>query len=326
MLIFYANEGNSQILGENIFTMKKFTKSAAGMLLTMAMILSTGCVTAFAANANNVSFETFITSVKAGEFVLSKKVQTEFLAAVKNGNTDKALEIYNAYFDGDDSDGIAYVVGDVEKSSDNGADSAAQEKADAIHAAATATETVAVTATPEQAPAPSAAPEQPAAISAAADSDGDDIGPAEETPVVEAPVIEGYGDEDMGDVGAADSDYQGLSEVDYNALCKMVQAEAGGEGAIGKLLVANVILNRVRSPKYPMTVSAVVSQPGQFQPFRNGRFAAAVPNAETVNAVNRALRGENNAVNVLYFKSVSSRQVWSNKVLAFQHGRHLFYY
>ena len=57
-----------------------------------------------------------------------------------------------------------------------------------------------------------------------------------------------YGNEDWDDVGpAVDDEYGGLSVKDYNALVRMTYAEAGGEGEEGMLLVANVILNRMKS-------------------------------------------------------------------------------
>lgn len=265
-----------------------------------ATLVFTACIgsNVFAANPNNVSFETFITSVKAGEFVLSASVKNDFLTSVNSGNTDRAMEIYRDYFDGDNDDEIAYVVADVE----------IEDKADEAEAVE---ETKAAEEETEE-----AAPE------------------AEEEEVVPATVYEEpetiyYQDlesDDMGDVGAPDSDFHGLSDGEYTALCKMVQAEAGGEGIVGKKLVANVILNRVKSHVWPNTVCGVVSQPGQFSPFENGRFQIAIPDRETVAAVNAALEGENNAVNITYFKSVKSRQVWSNKVLAFTYGKHLFYY
>ena len=136
-----------------------------------------------------------------------------------------------------------------------------------------------------------------------------------------------YGNEDWDDVGpAVDDKYGGLSVKDYNALVRMVFAEAGGEGEEGMLLVANVILNRMKSYKYPVTVSAVVSQTGQFQPYANGRYATVEPNEVAVRAVKRALNGENNAPGVLYFKSVHSNAVWANKTVAFRYKNHIFYY
>ena len=136
-----------------------------------------------------------------------------------------------------------------------------------------------------------------------------------------------YGNEDWDDVGpAVDDEYGGLSVKDYNALVRMTYAEAGGEGEEGMLLVANVILNRMKSYKYPVTVSAVISQTGQFQPYANGRYSEVEPDAAAVRAVKRALSGENNAPGVLYFKSVHSNAVWSHKEVAFRYKNHIFYY
>ena len=45
---------------------------------------------------------------------------------------------------------------------------------------------------------------------------------------------------------------------DYQVLLNIVQAEAGGCNAIGKILVANVILNRVKSELFPDTITDVV--------------------------------------------------------------------
>ena len=51
-----------------------------------------------------------------------------------------------------------------------------------------------------------------------------------------------------------------LNDADYEALLKIVEAEAGGEDENGKLLVANVVLNRVNSNIFPDTVTGVVYQ------------------------------------------------------------------
>lgn len=49
-----------------------------------------------------------------------------------------------------------------------------------------------------------------------------------------------------------------MSDEDYNTLLKIVEAEAGGEDIKGKILVANVIFNRMKSPDFPSTVTEVV--------------------------------------------------------------------
>ena len=52
----------------------------------------------------------------------------------------------------------------------------------------------------------------------------------------------------------------GLEEQEYQVLLKIVEAEAGGEDLTGRLLVANVVMNRVRSASFPNTISEVVYQ------------------------------------------------------------------
>ncbi len=49
-----------------------------------------------------------------------------------------------------------------------------------------------------------------------------------------------------------------ISEEDYEALLRIVQAEAGGEDEQGKILVAEVILNRVLAEEFASTVSDVI--------------------------------------------------------------------
>lgn len=65
-----------------------------------------------------------------------------------------------------------------------------------------------------------------------------------------------------------------LNDADYEALLKIVEAEAGGEDENGKLLVANVVLNRVNSNIFPDTVTGVVYQKEfgvcQFSPVSDG--------------------------------------------------------
>ena len=55
------------------------------------------------------------------------------------------------------------------------------------------------------------------------------------------------------------SKYQ-LTEKELEVLLRIVEAEAGCEDEEGKLLVANVILNRLNSPKFPDSITEVVFQ------------------------------------------------------------------
>lgn len=117
----------------------------------------------------------------------------------------------------------------------------------------------------------------------------------------------------------------GLSASEYEALCKIVQAEAGGEGEQGKMLVASVVLNRVAHPSFPGNVESVITQEDQFSPVSNGSYQRSLPDTETMSAVNRVLSGENVAAGALYFKSVHSSADWNNRTLLYSYGNHNFY-
>ena len=73
------------------------------------------------------------------------------------------------------------------------------------------------------------------------------------------------------------------------AIC--VEAEAGNQDLLGKRLVADVILNRVESPRFPDTIEGVISQKYQFTTYWDGSMDAITePSEETFEAVNMELR------------------------------------
>ena len=96
-----------------------------------------------------------------------------------------------------------------------------------------------------------------------------------------------------------------LSDKDYDALLRIVEAEAGGEDQDGKLLVANVVLNRVNNELFPDTVCEVVMQNeqgiAQFSPTVDGRYQNVRVSEDTKAAVERALYGEDISQGALYF-------------------------
>ena len=116
---------------------------------------------------------------------------------------------------------------------------------------------------------------------------------------------------------------------------KELEAEAGNEDAEGKLLVANVVLNRLNSEVFPDTVSGVVFQRekgvSQFSPVSNGSYYRVSVSDETVNAVERALMGEDISQGALYFVARkyadSSKVEWFDRNLTylFTHGGHEFF-
>lgn len=122
-----------------------------------------------------------------------------------------------------------------------------------------------------------------------------------------------------------------LPEEEYRVLLKIVQAEAGGCDEMGKILVANVILNRMEDEMFPDTVSGVVYQKHQFSPVSNGSINTCKVTESTKRAVDQALKGEDHSGGALYFMnrgaSTSRNVKWFDAHLdfLFQHGPHEFF-
>ena len=122
-----------------------------------------------------------------------------------------------------------------------------------------------------------------------------------------------------------------ISENDYYWLTRIVEAEAGDQDDIGKILVVNVILNRVRSVQFPDRIKSVIFQNNgktyQFEPVKNGRIYDMNPTENTIQCVDRALNGEDYSNGALYFTMKTSSRSWFNTslTLLFVHGDHYFY-
>ncbi len=126
-----------------------------------------------------------------------------------------------------------------------------------------------------------------------------------------------------------------LSAEELTVLQRIVEAEATGEDIYGKILVANVVLNRVNHSEFPDTVSEVVFQKVgsayQFSPTKDGRYYSVKITKSTKEAVSRALAGEDYSEGALYFfarKLTSERKAnWFDSTLkkVVQYGCHEFY-
>ena len=126
-----------------------------------------------------------------------------------------------------------------------------------------------------------------------------------------------------------------VSEKDLDTLMRIVEAEAGGEDRTGKLLVANVVINRVRNKKFPNNVTDVVYQKAQnvtqFSPVSNGRIDEVSISEETKEVVYSALRGEDISGGALFFMArkyaVPENVAWFDSQLTylFSYGGHDFY-
>ncbi len=126
-----------------------------------------------------------------------------------------------------------------------------------------------------------------------------------------------------------------ISDSEYETLLSIVEAEAGGEDAKGRILVANVIFNRVESDQFPDNVVDVVWQESggsaQFSPTADGRINTVEITDTTREAVNRAIDGEDYSEGALFFIEIATADKknvdWFNENLKklFTYGCHTFY-
>lgn len=86
---------------------------------------------------------------------------------------------------------------------------------------------------------------------------------------------------------------------------RIVEAEATGKDVKSKVLVANVILNRVRSKEFPNSIEKVVFQREngrvQFSPTADGRYDSVRVTGSTQKSVKMALKGKDYSEGALYF-------------------------
>lgn len=122
---------------------------------------------------------------------------------------------------------------------------------------------------------------------------------------------------------------------DSRILERIVEAEAGGEDFTGKVLVANVVLNRVKHKAFPSSIEGVVfahrGSRYQFSPLSDGRYYSVHVSNSTKKAVRAALNGNDPSQGALYFMersyADSSNASWFDRALTrlFRHGCHEFF-
>lgn len=97
------------------------------------------------------------------------------------------------------------------------------------------------------------------------------------------------------------------AEGEAYLLAAIIQCEAEGEPYAGKLAVGSVVLNRVKSSKFPNTITEVIYQKNQFSPVASGRLAyrlSAGVNDACKQAALEVLNG-NITTDALFFRTVT---------------------
>jgi len=125
---------------------------------------------------------------------------------------------------------------------------------------------------------------------------------------------------------------RGDEDEEHLCLAKAVYFEARGESLQGQLAVAEVILNRAASRRYPSTICKVVTQPAQFSFVRRGRLprvnrsSAAWRIALAIADVARKDLAQALAPDVLWYHASYVSPSWGRRLTRVTRiGTHIFY-
>lgn len=116
-----------------------------------------------------------------------------------------------------------------------------------------------------------------------------------------------------------------LSNSDLYLLSCCIYGEARGESYTGKVAVAAVVLNRVRSASFPNSVSGVIYQKGAFTCVADGQINLGTNN-ECTRAAQDALNGWDPTGGAIYYfnpATATSKWIWSRPQLV-TIGNHIF--
>ncbi len=125
--------------------------------------------------------------------------------------------------------------------------------------------------------------------------------------------------------GGSTGSASNISQSDLNLLARCVHGEARGEPYNGQVAVAAVVLNRVRSSKFPNTISGVIYQAGAFTAVSDGQINLT-PNESAYSAARDALGGWDPTGGCLYYynpATATSSWIWSLTV-HIKIGKHNF--
>lgn len=91
------------------------------------------------------------------------------------------------------------------------------------------------------------------------------------------------------------------TDEEFDMLCYVLQGEVGNCSEESKIAVANVIINRVKSPAFPDSIEGVLTQANQFTAINGYYNRTNPPSDNTIECARRALGGEDNSNGAIYY-------------------------
>ena len=129
----------------------------------------------------------------------------------------------------------------------------------------------------------------------------------------------------MGITSSSASSSSSNNSSNVNLLARVVYGEARGEPYTGQVAVAAVVLNRVKSSKFPNTIAGVVYQSGAFDAVADGQINMT-PDATAKKAAQDALNGWDPSYGAIYYfnpSTATNKWIWS-RPMTVTIGKHRF--
>lgn len=126
-------------------------------------------------------------------------------------------------------------------------------------------------------------------------------------------------------LGISSSSTTNSGSADVNLLARLISAEARGEVYNGQVAVGAVVLNRMKHPSFPSTMSGVIYQPGAFTCLADGQFNQPVSDS-AYRAARDALNGVDPSGGAIYYFNPSTATngwIWSRPLIVII-GKHRF--
>lgn len=128
-------------------------------------------------------------------------------------------------------------------------------------------------------------------------------------------------------MGIYSSSSSGNASTDSNLylLARIISAEARGEPYSGQVAVGAVVMNRVRHPSFPNTISGVVYQPGAFTAIVDGQFDQPIADS-AYKAARDAMNGWDPSGGAIYYYNparTTNKWIYSRQVIK-TIGKHVF--
>lgn len=107
------------------------------------------------------------------------------------------------------------------------------------------------------------------------------------------------------------------NDANVELLARLISAEARGEPYSGQVAVGAVVMNRVRHPSFPNTISGVIYQRGAFSCIDDGQFYQPIADS-AYKAARQAIAGSDPSGGAIYYYNpakTTNKWIWSRPVI-----------